>query len=131
MIGWLQKGGATSVEESLLAKRESTSAGCLADNAAGPLAAFDQGPKPPVAAQPTAQPPSAHTTGSALPQLTPTDRAKFTRLFAGAGPANGLITGDKARDIFIKSGLSYEKLGQIWQVAVAADIKPISPNLLS
>lgn len=104
MIGWLQKGGATNVEETLLAKP-------------GPLPAFDRGPKPPVVAQPTAQPLSANTTGSALPQLTPTDRAKFTRLFAGAGPANGLVNGDKARDIFVKSGLSYEKLGQIWNLA--------------
>lgn len=119
MIGWLQKGGATNVEETLLAKRESVSSEYIADNAAGPLPAFDRGPKPPVVAQPTAQPLSANTTGSALPQLTPTDRAKFTRLFAGAGPANGLVNGDKARDIFVKSGLSYEKLGQIWQVAVA------------
>lgn len=116
MIGWLQKGGATNVEETLLAKRESTATEYITDCAAGPLAAFDQGPKPPVAAQPTVQPLSANTTGSALPQLTPADRAKFTRLFAGAGPANGLVNGDKARDIFIKSGLSYEKLGQIWQV---------------
>lgn len=117
MIGWLQKGGATNVEETLLAKRESTATECMTDCAAGPLAAFDQGPKPPVAAQPTVQPLSANTTGSALPQLTPADRAKFTRLFAGAGPANGLVNGDKARDIFIKSGLSYEKLGQIWNLA--------------
>ncbi|WVO23437.1 uncharacterized protein IAS62_004790 [Cryptococcus decagattii] len=95
LIGWLQKGGATNVEETMLAKR----------------------PKPPVVAQPTAQPLAANTTGSALPQLTPTDRAKFTRLFAGAGPANGLVNGDKARDIFVKSGLSYEKLGQIWNLA--------------
>jgi hypothetical protein len=27
-----------------------------------------------------------------------------------------LVTGDKARDVFVKSQLSYEKLGQIWYV---------------
>ncbi|WWD08984.1 hypothetical protein V865_007099 [Kwoniella europaea PYCC6329] len=108
-IGWLQKGGATTVDDTLA-------------NKAGPLPTFDKGPPPP-AIQPQLtgqrpQPPlSAHTTGSGLPTLTPTDRAKFTRLFANAGPSNGLVSGDKARDMFLKSGLSYDKLGQIWNLA--------------
>lgn len=88
---------------------------------AGPLPTFDKGPPPP-AIQPQltgqrALPPlSTHNTGSGpgLPTLMPADRAKFTRLFANAGPSNGLVSGDKARDMFLKSGLSYDKLGQIW-----------------
>ncbi|WRT63837.1 uncharacterized protein IL334_000762 [Kwoniella shivajii] len=114
IIGWLQKGGATTVDDTLAQK-------------AGPLPTFDKGPPPPPTIQPQltgqrAAPLSAHNTGSglaqpSLPALTPADRAKFTRLFAGAGPHNGLVSGDKARDMFLKSGLSYDKLGQIWNLA--------------
>ncbi|ODN96331.1 hypothetical protein I350_08357 [Cryptococcus amylolentus CBS 6273] len=107
LIGWLQNGAAKSVDEDLLSK-------------AGPLPTFPTGPKPsaqpPLQAQTTGQPLSANVTGQGFPPISPADRAKFTRLFAGAGPANGLLSGDKARDMFVKSGLSYEKLGKIWQV---------------
>ncbi|WVF65904.1 hypothetical protein IAT40_000642 [Kwoniella sp. CBS 6097] len=113
LIGWLQKGGVKNVEESLA-------------NKAGPYPTFDKGPPPPAQSsiQPQLtgqqiQPLSAHNTGSVpgLPPLTSADRAKFTRLFAGAGPSNGLVNGDKARDMFLKSNLGYEKLGQIWNLA--------------
>nr|XP_019048721.1 hypothetical protein I302_02495 [Kwoniella bestiolae CBS 10118]OCF27651.1 hypothetical protein I302_02495 [Kwoniella bestiolae CBS 10118] len=110
-IGWLQKGGVSAVDDSLV-------------NKSGPLPTFDKGPPPPaIQSQLTGQralpPLSAHNTGSGpgLPTLTPADRAKFTRLFANAGPSNGLVSGDKARDMFLKSGLSYDKLGQIWNLA--------------
>ncbi|WWC66844.1 uncharacterized protein I206_100751 [Kwoniella pini CBS 10737] len=109
-IGWIQKGGASTVDETL-------------SNKSGPLPTFDKGPPPPaVQPQPTGQRPqpplSAHNTGTpVLPPLTPADRAKFTRLFAGAGPSNGLVSGDKARDMFLKSNLNYDKLGQIWNLA--------------
>nr|ODN87640.1 hypothetical protein L203_03421 [Cryptococcus depauperatus CBS 7841] len=113
IIGWMQKGGVTAVEESLVSKN-------------GPYPAFSEGPKPPpqapLSAQLTGQRPiSANNTGSGLPPLTHADRAKFTRLFAGAGPVNGLVSGDRARDIFVKSGLSYEKLGQIWNLSDTHD----------
>ncbi|WVQ93539.1 hypothetical protein IAU59_000614 [Kwoniella sp. CBS 9459] len=113
LIGWLQKGGVKNVEEGLATK-------------AGPYPTFDKGPPPPAqsAIQPqltgqAIQPLSAHSTGSVtrLPPLTSADRAKFTRLFAGAGPSNGLVNGDKARDMFLKSNLGYDKLGQIWNLA--------------
>jgi epidermal growth factor receptor substrate 15 len=35
-------------------------------------------------------------------------------MFQKAGPANGLLSGEKARDIFIKSKLPTDKLLQIW-----------------
>ena len=76
---------------------------------AGPYPTFSgHGPPPPK--------PSASTGSSALPPLTPNDRTKFTRIFVGCGPQNGLISGDKARDVFVKSQLGYDKLGQIWYV---------------
>ncbi|WVQ76203.1 hypothetical protein IAR50_005867 [Cryptococcus sp. DSM 104548] len=108
LIGWLQNGAAKSVEEDLLSK-------------SGPLPTFPTGPKPPaqppLTAQTTGQPLSANVTGQGFPPILPADRAKFTRLFAGAGPANGLLSGDKARDMFVKSGLSYDILGKIWNLA--------------
>lgn len=39
------------------------------------------------------------------------------RLFLGAGPVHGLLDGDKARDIFVKSNLPYDQLGHIWNLA--------------
>ena len=54
---------------------------------------------------------------SSMPPIKVDDRSRFTRIFAGCGPINGLISGDKARDIFIKSKLSFEVLGQIWNLA--------------
>ncbi len=67
-------------------------------------------PPPPV--------PVSNTGGGAVPPLTPADRTKFTRIFVGCGPQNGLVSGDKARDVFVKSQLGYDKLGQIWWVLV-------------
>ncbi|THH05573.1 hypothetical protein EW145_g4694 [Phellinidium pouzarii] len=45
----------------------------------------------------------------ALSPLTAEDKTKFLRLFLGCGPVNGLLNGDKARDVFVKSKLSVEK----------------------
>jgi epidermal growth factor receptor substrate 15 len=69
---------------------------------------------------------SAQTTGQrpaaspSVPQLTAADRAKFTKIFVGCGPQNGLVSGEKARDVFLKSQLGYDKLGQIWSVPALA-----------
>ncbi|EIW67944.1 hypothetical protein TREMEDRAFT_40084, partial [Tremella mesenterica DSM 1558] len=72
----------------------------------------------PISTQNTGQTPlTANSTGSGLPPLTQADRTKFTRIFVGCGPQNGLVSGDKARDVFVKSHLNYEKLGKIWNLA--------------
>ncbi|KAH9951498.1 hypothetical protein B0H21DRAFT_880758 [Amylocystis lapponica] len=52
-----------------------------------------------------------------LPPLTAQDRAKFMKLFIGCGPNNGLLSGEKARDVFVKSKLPVDKLSQIWNLA--------------
>lgn len=120
VIGWVQKGGKTIVEESLLNQRKySQSVVSKLKCLAGPYPSFTGLPPPPpqapLNAQTTGQRPlSAAPTGSGLPPLTPADRTKFTRIFVGCGPQNGLVSGDKARDVFVKSQLSYDKLGQIW-----------------
>ncbi|KIJ11729.1 hypothetical protein PAXINDRAFT_101608 [Paxillus involutus ATCC 200175] len=46
---------------------------------------------------------------SGLRVITPEDKAKFNRLFQACGPANGLLSGEKARDGFMKSKLPVEK----------------------
>ncbi|RXK38705.1 hypothetical protein M231_04015 [Tremella mesenterica] len=117
LIGWVQKGGKNQVEESLM-------------SIPGPWPSF-KGFKPPpnapsnqftsqtpISTQNTGQTPlTANSTGSGLPPLTQADRTKYTRIFVGCGPQNGLVSGDKARDVFVKSQLSYEKLGKIWNLA--------------
>lgn len=45
------------------------------------------------------------------------DKRKYSSMFFKAGPRDGLLDGEKARDIFIRSKLSFEKLGQIWTLA--------------
>ncbi|TBU28904.1 hypothetical protein BD311DRAFT_757422 [Dichomitus squalens] len=52
-----------------------------------------------------------------LPPLTPQDKAKFLKLFLGCHPTNGLLSGEKARDVFVKSKLPVDKLSQIWSLA--------------
>ncbi|KAG1842654.1 hypothetical protein DFJ58DRAFT_53648 [Suillus subalutaceus] len=56
-----------------------------------------------------------------LPTLTPQDKAKFTRIFQGCGPINGLLSGEKARNVFVKSKLSVDKLSQIWTLCDTQD----------
>lgn len=101
LIGWVQSTGQTQIDPSLATK-------------AGPMPTFKGYPGP--AAAPSANPMSPATTGGSLPPLTPADRTKFTRIFVGCGPANGLVTGEKARNVFLKSKLPYDKLAQIWCV---------------
>ncbi|KAG9016212.1 hypothetical protein FRB93_011686 [Tulasnella sp. JGI-2019a] len=100
LIGWAQKG--ESVSEDLLDK-------------VGPLAQIDgiSLPKLP-SSSPT---PSSPSMASSIPSISAADRAKFIRLFVGCGPSGGLLTGEKARDVFVKSNLPVEKLGQIWNLS--------------
>lgn len=105
LIGWLQHGDQTKVDQSLASKP-------------GPFPTFKGYPPPPAAALPsmTLSPQVTGSTaeGFSLPPLSPADRTQYTRIFVGCGPSNGLVGGDKARDVFLKSKLSYDKLGQIW-----------------
>lgn len=50
--------------------------------------------------------------------LTPDERKLYSQLFRELDPENtGIITGDKARSTFEKSGLPPPILGEIWQIA--------------
>ncbi|KAF9428828.1 hypothetical protein BGZ94_000887 [Podila epigama] len=53
----------------------------------------------------------------AEPIVTNEDRAKYGAMFLSCGPVNGLLDGDKAREVFLKSKLPVEKLSQIWNLA--------------
>jgi epidermal growth factor receptor substrate 15 len=50
-------------------------------------------------------------------EIRPEDRARYTRIFVGAGPQGGLLDGEKAKEIFVKSKLPFDKLGAIWNLA--------------
>ncbi|KAF5391940.1 hypothetical protein D9757_001685 [Collybiopsis confluens] len=107
LIGWAQKGEKINAE--LISKP-------------GPLAVIDG-----------ISSVSTHTTGmstprspppvpnSNLPPLDPQDRAKFLNMFMNSGIKDGLLSSEQARDIFIKSRLSNEKLLQIWNLADTQD----------
>ncbi|PWN20582.1 hypothetical protein BCV69DRAFT_299065 [Microstroma glucosiphilum] len=69
---------------------------------------------------PAGTPLSPQRTGSAQTpgiEIKPDDRARYTRIFATAGPSGGLLDGEKAKDIFVKSKLPFDKLGAIWNLA--------------
>lgn len=56
-----------------------------------------------------------------LNQISPSDKANYARLFSSAGPTGigpaALLDGDKAREIWVKSELPFDVLGQIWSLA--------------
>ncbi|KAF8894436.1 hypothetical protein BD779DRAFT_1501043 [Infundibulicybe gibba] len=56
-----------------------------------------------------------------FPPLTPQERTKYLEIFMSSGPSNGLVSGDKAREIFLKSKLPNDKLLQIWNLADSQD----------
>lgn len=61
--------------------------------------------------------PAAATNMPGVIEIKPEDRARYTRIFANAGPVGGLIEGDRAKEIFVKSKLPFDKLGAIWNLA--------------
>ncbi|OZJ03945.1 hypothetical protein BZG36_02926 [Bifiguratus adelaidae] len=48
---------------------------------------------------------------------TEADKQKFIALFNQANPVNGILPGDKLKDILLRSRLPNEQLGQIWNLA--------------
>ncbi|KAF9279068.1 hypothetical protein BGZ68_008147 [Mortierella alpina] len=90
-------------------------------NVDAPLPHFE-GITPAKAGDSSQTPVAAQLTGSgsasgAEPPLTNDDRTKYGGMFVACGPVNGLLDGDKAREVFLKSKLPVEKLSQIWSLA--------------
>ncbi|KAL1917992.1 uncharacterized protein VTP21DRAFT_3258 [Calcarisporiella thermophila] len=52
-----------------------------------------------------------------LSSISPKDRAKYLEMFEKTNPVNGLLDGEKAKGIFMKSKLPLETLAQIWNLA--------------
>ncbi|EGG01563.1 uncharacterized protein MELLADRAFT_78994 [Melampsora larici-populina 98AG31] len=80
-----------------------------------PGIAVPSSPLPSVSAPPAAK--AASSVQDPLYIIPESDKTKYVRMFMNAGPNDGLLDGEKARDIFIKSQLSFEKLGQIWTLS--------------
>lgn len=69
----------------------------------------------PAASAPSGAPQPSHGASSSL--ISPEDKARFARIFAMVGPTNGVLSGQHAKDVFMKSKLPYAKLGEIWNLA--------------
>ncbi|KIM53721.1 hypothetical protein SCLCIDRAFT_427446 [Scleroderma citrinum Foug A] len=103
LMGHAQKG--EKVNKSLLSKP-------------GPLATIE-GMQAPLVPQGTGMSiPKSPPPILGMPPLTPQDRARFIGLFQTCGPVDGLLS---ARDTFMKSKLSVEKLSQIWTLCDTHD----------
>ncbi|KAF4604063.1 hypothetical protein EYR40_001246 [Pleurotus pulmonarius] len=115
--GWLSKKGVSVAVRLIGLAQKGEKITPASVNKPGPLASIEG-----VALVP-------NSTGSSLPrspapgipQLTPQDKAKYDSLFQRSGPVNGLLSADKARDIFVKSNLSNDQLLQIWNLADTKD----------
>ncbi|SPO30083.1 related to EDE1 protein involved in endocytosis [Ustilago trichophora] len=68
-------------------------------------------------ASPSGAAAAAATNMPGVIEIKPEDRARYTRIFANSGPVGGLIDGDRAKEIFVKSKLPFDKLGAIWNLA--------------
>ncbi|KAH6573482.1 hypothetical protein BASA60_005991 [Batrachochytrium salamandrivorans] len=55
---------------------------------------------------------ASDTTMAVLPE----EHERFTSFFTAAGPVDGALTAQVARDLFLKSNLPMETLGKIWQL---------------
>ncbi|KAG6812761.1 hypothetical protein H0H92_000676 [Tricholoma furcatifolium] len=104
LIGWAQKG--ESITPDLVFKP-------------GPIADIEGYS---AVAQHSTGTPLAKSPPPTLPVLTAQEKVKFVNLFNKSGPdANGLLSGNKARDVFVKSKLSNDLLLQIWNLADTQD----------
>ncbi|KAK2805136.1 hypothetical protein FQN50_006381 [Emmonsiellopsis sp. PD_5] len=74
--------------------------------------ALQPGPLPKFTGIPVNTEPAAQ-----FPPLKPEDAAKFTALFDRSDVHNGILSGDKAKDIFERAGLPTPILGKIWNLA--------------
>lgn len=84
----------------------------------GPLPKF-QGLSiaPPPAPAPSIQPQMSGSGPIRVPPLSPEKATDYAGLFERSGAVDGIMAGDKAKDIFEKARLPNEILGRIWNLA--------------
>ncbi|KAF9264956.1 EF-hand [Marasmius fiardii PR-910] len=105
LIGWAQKGEKVSKE---------------LVNKPGPIPVIE-GFSPITAHHTGMSIPKSPPPGTGLPLITQADKTKFHNMFLKAGPVNGLLNADQARDIFLKSKLSNDTLLHVWNLADTQD----------
>ncbi|KAI5283952.1 hypothetical protein KEM54_001699, partial [Ascosphaera aggregata] len=130
LIGHAQAGRAPTEELALQPGPLPIFTGLEDANPAAPLVSASSKPAAPVPSQqpqPAAAAPSAAAgpspsglpgpaTTSRVPPLNQDEMIKFITLFDRSDPQNGLIPGDQAKQIFERSRLPNETLGQIWNL---------------
>lgn len=57
---------------------------------------------------------TASTAGDPATTITPAEREKYLSIFRIHQPVDGIMDGEKAKTIFLKSKLPAETLAQIW-----------------
>ena len=75
--------------------------------------------------QPPLPPPPSNNTGARIPKqrlsfITADDQAKFEQLFKSAVGTGQALSGDKSRDLLLRSKLPGNTLGDIWYVIYSA-----------
>jgi len=53
----------------------------------------------------------------AIWSITPAQQAKYNNIFHTCNPVNGLVSGEAAKGVLLKSRLDYEDLGKIWNLS--------------
>ncbi|KAI8831555.1 hypothetical protein BC829DRAFT_449352 [Chytridium lagenaria] len=75
---------------------------------------------------------SAQSTGSSGTSsslsLTQAEIDRFSAAFASCNPVDGFVTGDAAKELFLKSDLPLETLGKIWMLVDAAGTMKLNMN---
>ncbi|KAI9311211.1 hypothetical protein BX666DRAFT_1998970 [Dichotomocladium elegans] len=61
--------------------------------------------------------PSLQPASNASDTILPDERAKYINLFRSSGPVDGVLIGERAKDIFSRSNLPNSTLAQIWALA--------------
>lgn len=49
--------------------------------------------------------------------ITPSDQATYRNIFQTCNPIDGLVSGEAAKGVLLKSKLDYETLGKVWNLS--------------
>ena len=85
--------------------------------APAPVAASGAAPANPFSSGPPAASAVAAPVQQATWTVTPAQQAKYVNIFKTCNPVNGLVSGEAAKGVLLKSRLDYESLGRIWNMS--------------